>query len=345
VVPPLRPGKSGTQKVSTSARKDSQTSLTSGTSDHERRTTTHERRTTTAKTNRFTLHKEGIKVRAVRVLGLEGNPVVTTVSQLVIWILILVSVLGAIPHPGRPHRVFPSVRPGPLSSARGGVRGKRVVLFHPPPDRHRLLVTLPSHRADPDTLFLNAASVKKDITKNFTWLYIGAQNVWVFFIAYLWLNPKYADIRLGRKDEKPEFSSVSWFLMMFMSAGAGTGLVFYGVGEPVYHLSYNRYVAKGTMTYNELSQEAINLTYYHWGVHAWMCYTIVALSQGIVSHRMGLPLTIRSCFFPIFGTKIFEWCVADAGGRVGWFGGLPASEERGGWGGSPPRRPPSPLGR
>jgi choline-glycine betaine transporter len=94
-------------------------------------------------------------------------------------------------------------------------------------------------------------------------------------------------------------------MMMFMSAGAGTGLIYYGVGEPIYHLSYNRYVSTGNMNYNELSQQAMNLTYYHWGVHAWMCYTMFAIVQGIVSHRMGLPLTIRSCFFPIFGSKIY----------------------------------------
>ena len=101
------------------------------------------------------------------------------------------------------------------------------------------------------------------------------------------------------------FSQISWFMMMFMSAGAGTGLIYYGVGEPIYHLSYNRYVSTGNMNYNELSQQAMNLTYYHWGVHAWMCYTMFAIVQGIVSHRMGLPLTIRSCFFPIFGSKIY----------------------------------------
>ncbi len=51
-----------------------------------------------------------------------------------------------------------------------------------------------------------------------------------------------------------------------------TGLIYYGVGEPIYHLSYNRFVAKGTMTYNEISQEAMNLCYYHWGVCMYIIY-------------------------------------------------------------------------
>lgn len=159
----------------------------------------------------------------------------------------------------------------------------------------------------PDSLFVSSAQLKTDITKNFTWLYIGAQNVWVFFIAYIWLSPRYSKIKLGTEADKPEYSTVTWFMMMFMSAGAGTGLIYYGVGEPIYHLRYNRYVAKGTMSFNEISQEAMNLSYYHWGVHQWMCYTIVALCQGMVTHRMGLPLSFRSCFFPIFGTKIYHW--------------------------------------
>ena len=66
-------------------------------------------------------------------------------------------------------------------------------------------------------------------------------------------------------------------LMIRVCTGAGTGLIFYGVGEPIYHLSYNRFLSRGYMTYDQISQEAINLAYFHWGIHAWMCYTVVGI--------------------------------------------------------------------
>lgn len=85
------------------------------------------------------------------------------------------------------------------------------------------------------------------------------------------------------------------FMMMFGMAGTGTGLIYYGVGEPIYHLGYNRYLARGYLSYDQISQEAINLSYYHWGIHAWLCYTVVGICLGVTSNRMGLPLTMRRC--------------------------------------------------
>ena len=67
--------------------------------------------------------------------------------------------------------------------------------------------------------------------------------------------------------------------MIFVS---GTGLVFYGVGEPIYHLALNRIKAKGYLSYNELQQETINFAYFHWGIHAWMCSIIVGIALGVV---------------------------------------------------------------
>uniref|UniRef100_A0A7S0EQ09 Uncharacterized protein n=1 Tax=Hanusia phi TaxID=3032 RepID=A0A7S0EQ09_9CRYP len=158
-----------------------------------------------------------------------------------------------------------------------------------------------------NNFFDYTAQTKSWVTFNFTWFFIGAQNVWVFFIAYIWLSPSYAAIKIGGDDSVPEYNTVTWFMMMFGTAGSGTGLVYYGVGEPIFHLSYNRYVARGYLSFDQISQIAINLAYYHWGIHAWMCYTIVGISMGIMAHRMGLPLTIRSGLFPIFGKYVFGW--------------------------------------
>jgi choline-glycine betaine transporter len=157
----------------------------------------------------------------------------------------------------------------------------------------------------PDSFFDNAADAKSWITENFTWFFIGAQNAWVFFVAYIWLKPEYHAMKLGSETDVPEYSALTWFMMMFSTAGTGTGLIFYGVAEPIYHLGYNRYLSRGYLTYDEISQEAINLTYYHWGLHAWLCYTVVGISLGIAANRMGLPLSMRSCFFPILGNMVF----------------------------------------
>merc|ERR1719183_2690346 len=159
--------------------------------------------------------------------------------------------------------------------------------------------------ADPDYFFTKAASSKTLITEYFTWFFVGSQNVWVVFVAYMFLNPMFNNMMLGEDDEVPEFDTVVWFMMILGTAGTGTGLIFYGVGEPIYHLGYNRYVSRGYTTYDELSQEAINLAFYHWGIHAWLCYSLVGVCVGITHHRMGLPLSLRSCFYPILGNKIF----------------------------------------
>ena len=78
---------------------------------------------------------------------------------------------------------------------------------------------------------------------------------------------KYADLKLGKPDEKPEYNDVTWFMMLF-ACGIGVGLFFYGVAEPITHytITRNRYSADPTMPDNTLAQIAINLTLYHWGM-------------------------------------------------------------------------------
>merc|ERR1719154_54839 len=95
---------------------------------------------------------------------------------------------------------------------------------------------------------------------------------------------------------------------MLVACGVSTGLFFYGVAEPLYHyIGPNRYTTDPTMPDNKLAQEAINITLYHWGLHGWVVYTIVGLLLALMAHREGLPLTIKSCFYPLIGDKIFGW--------------------------------------
>jgi len=141
---------------------------------------------------------------------------------------------------------------------------------------------------------------------NFTWLYIGAQDGWALFVGYLYFS-KYGSIRLGREDSRPEYNDLTWFCMLF-SCGLSTGLFFYGVSEPIYHYTgENRYSADSSLPDNSLAQQAINLCLYHWGIHAWTVYTLLALLLALMAHREGLPLTMKSCFYPLIGDKIFGW--------------------------------------
>merc|ERR1719234_2146937 len=132
---------------------------------------------------------------------------------------------------------------------------------------------------------------------NCTWLYIGSQDAWAVFIIYLFFS-KYGSVRLGPEGSTPEYNDASWFSMLF-ACGVSTGLFFYGVAEPVFHyIGPNRFTADPSLPDNRLAQEAINITLYHWGLHGWVVYTIVGLLLALMAHREGLPLTMKSCFYP-----------------------------------------------
>jgi len=158
---------------------------------------------------------------------------------------------------------------------------------------------------NPEVFFDTATGSRRRVSREFTWLYVGSQNLWVLFMAYIYLNPDYRSVKLGSDDAKPEYNTVTWVVMMFGAAGTGTGLIYYGVAEPILHLGMNRYLATGYLSFDELSQEALNLAFFHWGIHTWVCYTIVGICMGMVTHRLGLPLCHRSCFFALFGQTIY----------------------------------------
>lgn len=112
---------------------------------------------------------------------------------------------------------------------------------------------------------------------------------------------RYGEIKLGPDHIEPDYSFVSWFAMMF-SAGMGIGLMFFGVSEPVMHFLSPPLGEPGTVA---AAREALRLTFFHWGIHAWAMYAIVALILAYFGYRRGLPLTIRSALYPIFGDRIY----------------------------------------
>jgi len=158
------------------------------------------------------------------------------------------------------------------------------------------------------------------VTKGFDWFFIGAADIFVILCLVIVISP-YGKIRLGGPEAKPDFTYTSWFAMLF-AAGMGIGLMFYGVSEPLSHFSSSLggvvvgengirtdWAPLGAAAGNEA--EAIRLgmaaSIFHWALHPWAIYAIVALSLALFSYNKGLPLTIRSAFYPIFGERVWGW--------------------------------------
>ncbi|MEE4637811.1 MAG: BCCT family transporter [Wenzhouxiangella sp.] len=144
------------------------------------------------------------------------------------------------------------------------------------------------------------------IGENFDWLFLSAGNFFVVFCLLLIALPV-GSIRLGGDEATPEFSMMSWFAMLF-AAGMGIGLMFWSVAEPVGYFTEwfgtPLGIAGGT---EESKTAALGATMYHWGLHPWAIYGVVALSLAFFTYNKGLPLTIRSCFYPLLGDRVWGW--------------------------------------
>lgn len=136
------------------------------------------------------------------------------------------------------------------------------------------------------------------------WFFILSINVFLIFLFYLALS-KFGKLRIGGPKARPDFKTTSWFAMLF-SAGMGIGLLFFGVGEPIMHFSNPPTAVAGTP---EAATQAMNFTFLHYGLHAWAAYALVGLAMAYFSYTRGLPLTIRSVFYPFLGDRIY--------GRIG----------------------------
>ena len=157
------------------------------------------------------------------------------------------------------------------------------------------------------------------VTTGFDWFFIGAANIFVLFCLFLIVTP-YGSVRLGGAEATPDYTYIGWFAMLF-AAGMGIGLMFYGVSEPMSHFSTSLggtaseggvrtdWAPLGAAAGNEA--EAVRLgmaaTIFHWGLHPWAIYAVVALALALFTYNKGLPLTIRSAFYPIFGERVWGW--------------------------------------
>ncbi len=163
-------------------------------------------------------------------------------------------------------------------------------------------------------------SMRSWLTSNLSWFFLLAGNIFVLLCLFLIFSPL-GRVRIGGGDAAPDFSYISWFAMLF-AAGMGVGLMFYGVSEPLTH--YATSLGGTTMGENGVRTDwaplgaaadnpegAVRLgmaaTIFHWGLHPWAIYAIVALSLAIFSYNKGLPLTVRSIFYPLLGERVWGW--------------------------------------
>ncbi|MEQ8515910.1 MAG: BCCT family transporter, partial [Chromatocurvus sp.] len=147
-------------------------------------------------------------------------------------------------------------------------------------------------------------SLLQDIVHYASWYYLLVVAIILISVAVFSLS-RAGDIKLGPDHSKPAYSYLSWFAMLF-AAGMGIGLMFFGVAEPVMHFLSPPLGEGGTP---EAAAKAMKLTFFHWGLHAWSIYAIVALILAYFAFRHGLPLTIRSALYPLIGNRIY--------GRIG----------------------------
>ncbi|MGO1182337.1 BCCT family transporter [Micrococcaceae sp. AOP34-BR2-30] len=142
------------------------------------------------------------------------------------------------------------------------------------------------------------------IVEHLGWYYVLAIAFFIGFSLFICFS-KYGKIRLGRDDDRPEFSVLTWFCMLF-AAGMGIGLVFYGVGEP---LTYATIDPKPGWEGDEadLAKLAMAQTFVHWGLHPWAIYAVIGLAVAYTIHRRGRPVSIRWVFEPLLGDKVKGW--------------------------------------
>jgi BCCT family betaine/carnitine transporter len=151
------------------------------------------------------------------------------------------------------------------------------------------------------------------LTSTFDWVFMIAANLFVLFCVVVLLSPL-GKVRLGGPDAKPDYSYLGWFAMLF-AAGMGIGLMFFGVLEPMYHFNHPPLGVAPPVVDGEIVPGAVEEAYrasmagtiYHWGLHPWAIYALLALSLALAAYNKGLPLSVRSAFYPIFGERVRGW--------------------------------------
>ena len=141
------------------------------------------------------------------------------------------------------------------------------------------------------------------IGTDFGWFYLLLVTLIVLVCGFFVLSPM-GQIKLGEPDSKPEYSTGSWIAMLF-SAGMGIGLVFYGAAEPLSHFANKTpHAAPGSQ---QAMADSFQFTFFHWGIHAWAVYGIVAMALAYFGFRKEEKYLLSVTLKPLFGKKTDGW--------------------------------------
>ncbi|EOD6260169.1 TPA: BCCT family transporter [Vibrio parahaemolyticus] len=163
------------------------------------------------------------------------------------------------------------------------------------------------------------AGLRAWLVSNLDWFFLVSGNVFVIVCLVLIVTPL-GRVRIGGTEATPDYSYAGWLAMLF-AAGMGIGLVFFGVSEPMSHFSSalgGVNIENGVRTdwaplggavgdTDAASALGMAATIYHWALHPWSIYALLALGLAIFSFNKGLPLTMRSIFYPLFGERVWGW--------------------------------------
>lgn len=144
------------------------------------------------------------------------------------------------------------------------------------------------------------AEILDYLTVSFGWFYMLSVACFLLFMVGIALS-KWGSIKLGPDHAEPEYGFISWFAMLF-AAGYGIALLFFGVAEPVLHYSSP---PEGPALTVDSAQQAMQISFFHWGFHVWSIYGLVGLTLAYFTYRHGLPLSIRSALYPLIGNRIY----------------------------------------
>lgn len=145
------------------------------------------------------------------------------------------------------------------------------------------------------------------LQENFSWLYLYTMLFFVLFCVILAFS-KYGKIRLGKDDERPEYSTISWFAMLF-AAGMGIGLVYWGVAEPLSHYIWPMNGIESASS--ESIAFSMRSCFMHWGLHPWACYAVMGLGLAYFQFRKDQPTLVSSLLKPTLRERAWFKTVID----------------------------------
>jgi hypothetical protein len=145
------------------------------------------------------------------------------------------------------------------------------------------------------------------VVATFDWFFTGVASCALLAAIWIGVDPRF-NVRLGEDHERPEFTNLAWFAMLF-SAGLASGVLYWATAEPILHFQGNPHLAmEGAVPLSpQAAQTAVTLTIFHWGLHGWGFYVLTGLGIAYFAFRRGLPLALRSALYPVLGEHIHRW--------------------------------------